>query len=314
MVTEGKVSLDDGSSPRVRGKRRDRVHALREQGLIPACAGKTVHVPRCDRGRGAHPRVCGENRRARMAGVSPRGSSPRVRGKRQRRRRDPRRRRLIPACAGKTPASRRARQGRRAHPRVCGENSMRPPVAASVSGSSPRVRGKRGGGPGRTSSPGLIPACAGKTPQQGRRAAPGGAHPRVCGENAREVRDFAAQWGSSPRVRGKLSQGDIATALGRLIPACAGKTSDLRYSATHWGGSSPRVRGKRRHPPGRAHGRRLIPACAGKTSRSSEVGAAVEAHPRVCGENTPSQNDFFMYLGSSPRVRGKRAARRSTAT
>ena len=234
---------DTGSSPRVRGK-LDALQALdRLVRLIPACAGKTVHVPRCDRGRGAHPRVCGENRRARMAGVSPRGSSPRVRGKRQRRRRDPRRRRLIPACAGKTPASRRARQGRRAHPRVCGENSMRPPVAASVSGSSPRVRGKRGGGPGRTSSPGLIPACAGKTRTCSSAARTTRAHPRVCGENTSTGSPGRTRGGSSPRVRGKRQGGPRLRGPVGLIPACAGKTQSGRHCHRPWE-AHPRVCGE----------------------------------------------------------------------
>ena len=51
----------------------------------------------------------------------------------------------------------------KAHPRVCGENRERGRDVDFAHGSSPRVRGKlsKAHRPGLT--PGLIPACAGKT-------------------------------------------------------------------------------------------------------------------------------------------------------
>ena len=58
----------------------------------------------------------------------------------------------------------------------------------------------------------------------------GGAHPRVCGENAAFKALDALDEGSSPRVRGKPH---VHTPLGPpkgLIPACAGKTlNDLEF-------------------------------------------------------------------------------------
>ena len=71
-----------GSSPRVRGKPVVDIIQRFTSRLIPACAGKTSRTKESSSGRGAHPRVCGENpcmsriRRRRF------GSSPRVRGKR----------------------------------------------------------------------------------------------------------------------------------------------------------------------------------------------------------------------------------------
>ena len=50
-----------GSSPRVRGKLRGIPCRFVENGLIPACAGKTEKVYTYRIQRGAHPRVCGEN-------------------------------------------------------------------------------------------------------------------------------------------------------------------------------------------------------------------------------------------------------------
>ena len=67
-----------GSSPRVRGK--PEVAEVAE-GLIPACAGKTVALAITLDSAGAHPRVCGENVNLHSAGLWLAGSSPRVRGK-----------------------------------------------------------------------------------------------------------------------------------------------------------------------------------------------------------------------------------------
>ena len=153
----------EGSSPRVRGKRQLVVYPFLYSRLIPACAGKTPRSSRLIGVIWAHPRVCGEN-------VCPSwflwpwlGSSPRVRGKHLLENTVHSLCGLIPACAGKTKRSHVAVKQQRAHPRVCGENSLLAAIAAARSGSSPRVRGKlkrdfEGQKPTR-----LIPACAGKT-------------------------------------------------------------------------------------------------------------------------------------------------------
>ena len=91
-----------GSSPRVRGKLKDIDQLMRIGGLIPACAGKTVHVFKSGTASGAHPRVCGENIGQMLGDELCEGSSPRVRGKRARFARLKILARLIPACAGKT--------------------------------------------------------------------------------------------------------------------------------------------------------------------------------------------------------------------
>ena len=71
--------------------------------------------------------------------------------------------RLIPAWAGKTAVRVRERIGRRAHPRVGGENCAITRARAIVEGSSPRGRGKRCGQHARSRIRRLIPAWAGKT-------------------------------------------------------------------------------------------------------------------------------------------------------
>ena len=129
-------------------------------------------------------------------------------------------------------------------------------------------------------------------------------------------------------MRGKRSL-DIAIIIRqRLIPACAGKTPPPRLSGYWVGahprvcgenrpvnirlveqvGSSPRVRGKLLHGLDPQVEAGLIPACAGKTLRARRRSHALQAHPRVCGENFWVIPVGINPYGSSPRVRGKHGA------
>ena len=236
--------VDRGSSPRVRGKLDAERLGQVQDGLIPACAGKTRTAGRWGYHSGAHPRVCGENRRNVSGFVGRFGSSPRVRGKRPGHLRPCKPPGLIPACAGKTPWQNLPMMTDWAHPRVCGENLRHEWTRHRHMGSSPRVRGKHRWPHRRHQIDGLIPACAGKT----RRPRPSDeacwAHPRVCGENVWRDDAARAELGSSPRVRGKPQPGSMKINKSGLIPACAGKTLSIAFA-------------------------RLLYA----------------AHPRVCGEN-----------------------------
>ena len=191
-------------------------------------------------------------------------------------------------------------------------------------GSSPRVRGKPVGDAGDEVAEGLIPACAGKTPSAAKRALMSAAHPRVCGENWSTASRRSTASGSSPRVRGKRVRAVADGGGARLIPACAGKTSDAEgwrtCSAAHprvcgengppgvrtsrVPGSSPRVRGKRGARRGGGVRVGLIPACAGKTPPPGVPASPRAAHPRVCGENRVQSTPVTSPRGSSPRVRG----------
>ena len=295
-----------GSSPRVRGKPSPPRGVRPVRGLIPARAGKTICGLHRGRASGAHPRACGENVGGRPRVLRLQGSSPRVRGKR------------ALGDAGRVPCL--------AHPRACGENSRRRARRARGRGSSPRVRGKLRFGSPRTRRPGLIPARAGKTIRGVRQDHHRPAHPRACGENQQRKPFYTRWWGSSPRVRGKLTDWSEGRPCRGLIPARAGKTGSCSASwPRRWAhpracgenhlvesmrsgnpGSSPRVRGKlgggRRH----RHRRRLIPARAGKTRPRRGGLSGAWAHPRACGENRPFRPSAASLAGSSPRVRGKR--------
>ena len=172
-----------GSSPRVRGRRRDLAVEHHLHGLIPAGAGQTTGLSRSTPAPRAHPRGCGADTTSRP-GVQPNGgSSPRVRGRRAAHGEDQERLRLIPAGAGQTLSRDAAPNTSQAHPRGCGADFERQDDAIEAVGSSPRVRGRH---PGQS-----VPAT------------PGWAHPRGCGADLSSYSGIPSSWGSSPRVRGR---------------------------------------------------------------------------------------------------------------
>ena len=113
---------DHGSSPLTRGKQLRVLDCELGWGLIPAHAGKTTWPRPAARPSAAHPRSRGENGRSDTRKDVEMGSSPLTRGKHGPARRVPRRRRLIPAHAGKTRSPLRRTARNRAHPRSRGEN------------------------------------------------------------------------------------------------------------------------------------------------------------------------------------------------
>ena len=214
------------------------------------------------------------------------GSSPRVRGEHPRHPPHLHTLRIIPACAGRTTLSCPWAMGWTDHPRVCGANPLHHPLRHHRPGSSPRVRGERGGGGQCRGSGRIIPACAGRTPEARLWRRRPSDHPRVCGANPVMVGILDNANGSSPRVRGERVHDLEVVAAVRIIPACAGRTS-MRVSAcrmtpdhprvcgansaSHWPsggtvGSSPRVRGERSRHGLEEPRERIIPACAGRTA------------------------------------------------
>ena len=152
-----------GSSPLTRGKPGNGRSNRSRRRLIPAHAGKTSSRVSDVNTVTAHPRSRGENDTAEHELRAAQGSSPLTRGKRRAPTGSRRRRRLIPAHAGKTVTSEATPGAALAHPRSRGENHHAPARAHEPTGSSPLTRGKpdlrtNAGGGER-----LIPAHAGKT-------------------------------------------------------------------------------------------------------------------------------------------------------
>ena len=152
-------------------------------GLIPACAGKTAMRGVESEARGAHPRMRGENFKGEDREIVRAGSSPHARGKQPPSQPAKRRKRLIPACAGKTKFESLLDDIAKAHPRMRGENKLIGTSETALLGSSPHARGKRRTSIVGTIPVGLIPACAGKTVDLDIPSCSAKAHPRMRGEN-----------------------------------------------------------------------------------------------------------------------------------
>ena len=132
--------------------------------------------------------------------------------------------RIIPAHAGQTMPKMLSIDLCTDHPRACGANAQRDERAATVAGSSPRMRGKRWSRRPRCHSPRIIPAHAGQTPVRPPAAIRPSDHPRACGANSAVDRADQMNNGSSPRMRGKQRHQTGNTGTVRIIPAHAGQT------------------------------------------------------------------------------------------
>ena len=152
-----------GSPPRMRGKDAGCFVNHEKHRITPACAGKSLSVPTHGSRPGDHPRVCGEKGLDGAPAGSGLGSPPRMRGKALCNAVDSSRRRITPACAGKSPRPAPPTPCRRDHPRMCGEKGNAARRCSSASGSPPRVRGKGHLLLDGTVPLGITPAYAGKS-------------------------------------------------------------------------------------------------------------------------------------------------------
>ena len=236
------------------------------------------------RGWWDHPRGCGEkNNRPPWLGRAA-GSSPRVRGKAWHPLHILKSLGIIPAGAGKSPASAGSGSVSWDHPRGCGEKRPFCRLKSRKGGSSPRVRGKES-----------AKSCSGSSV---------GSSPRVRGKaNGRSSMLLA--FGIIPAGAGKSGgdeSGDVAKG---DHPRGCGEKDHAGYPKNTRAGSSPRVRGKVPTPCPSPTRRRIIPAGAEKRQSRRAPRSAPRDHPRGCGEKQTCPPTLTPSLGSSPRVRGK---------
>ena len=155
----------------------------------------------------------------------------------------PSKRRFISTCCGKNDYFRAvATVLRTPSPRVWGPLAALRTVLKSP-GSSPRMRGTLSPPRCRFPTKGLIPTYAGNTWGGGGLPAPGWAHPHVCGEHICCGLSSSGLRGSSPRMRGTLSQPKLQLHSPGLIPTYAGNTSP-RLLACRRSGAHPHVCGE----------------------------------------------------------------------
>ena len=233
------------------------------------------------------------------------GSPPRVRGKAPRASLMVFSVRITPACAGKSTYSRVCSTTYQDHPRVCGEKNWCIERLPDGRGSPPRVRGKANALPRGKPNSRITPACAGKRKSHTRAAESVQDHPRVCGEKSVVMVLVPLPPGSPPRVRGKGLNLRQLVGIGRITPACAGKSNrntDRRQRIE----DHPRVCGEKAiaySSPSANRG--SPPRVRGKGWQIMFVIDGNEDHPRVCGEKLNTSKYHMPHRGSPPRVRGK---------
>ena len=191
-----------------------------------------MHGPAHPSASTAHPRSRGENYTRARRTLPTGGSSPLTRGKLPGVFHLIAVAGLIPAHAGKTASPPSKWPPNAAHPRSRGENSVAAVEMATQRGSSPLTRGKPDNHGDQGRECGLIPAHAGKTSASGSDPPLPRAHPRSRGENTAELTPLERDDGSSPLTRGKRIHRRQGRRTRRLIPAHAGKTTDLQRLAS----------------------------------------------------------------------------------
>ena len=92
----------------------------------------------------------------------------------------------------------------------------------------------------------IIPACAGKRRTSTFTARSTRDHPRMRGEKRSKTFRRCVNAGSSPHARGKADFGKYKSTPYRIIPACAGKSSNHRKSIVKIQ-DHPRMRGEKPH-------------------------------------------------------------------
>ena len=172
--------------------------------IIPAHAGQTTSTSDRIALPTDHPRACGANFSITVLLCVSFGSSPRMRGKRRPRLCMGGPLRIIPAHAGQTRGWSPSRSLCPDHPRACGANCFPALWFPALTGSSPRMRGKRSFLCILTAGIRIIPAHAGQTPADDTASPRRSDHPRACGANVSGFPSRDANAGSSPRMRGKL--------------------------------------------------------------------------------------------------------------
>ena len=148
----------------MRGKGWNLFFFQRFLGITPACAGKSVFGLLYPRFIWDHPRMCGEKLQLEGQDYKTQGSPPHVRGK------VPfllcllPKRRITPACAGKSICGEVYAEVDLDHPRMCGEKYHISFIPFGLSGSPPHVRGKGIRLVVLFATLRITPACAGKRP------------------------------------------------------------------------------------------------------------------------------------------------------
>ncbi len=315
-----------GLSPRVRSGHETASHQGLRRRIISACAERTRESGRRGAEKRDYLRVCGADFCHDWDQVHEVGLSPRVRSGRLHLTVEQALDGIISACAERTCVSGLGFDhgvGGWDYLRVCGADSSTACLLSCAAGLSPRVRS----GPigiqldGRVE--GIISACAERTTCLPADTACLRDYLRVCGADSVSPAITRLPHGLSPRVRSGPAHQPPLQAPGRIISACAERTSGAgSIGAYGWdylrvcgaddpfdavmllqGGLSPRVRSGPEATPLPPCLLRIISACAERTWNTTGRSSRTRDYLRVCGADRISVNCSSLALGLSPRVR-----------
>ncbi len=178
--------------------------------------------------------------------------------------------------------------------------------------------------------PGNIPAYAGRTQERSLNAPYRQKHPRIRGENHRDLRRGRFFLETSPHTRGEPSAavsvldrpGNIPAYAGRTIygedvnldaekhPRIRGENHLARLQVRNHAETSPHTRGERCCCATQPDSPGNIPAYAGRTSSWVIPSLAIWKHPRIRGENSSGGYQRRMHMETSPHTRGELVAQR----
>ena len=198
-------------------------------------------------------------------------------------------------------------------------------------GSPPRMRGQGDLESCIIHTPGITPADAGTRRRGDPMERSNGDHPRGCGDKLILLRNFAAGFGSPPRMRGQ----DVSAILDELgewiTPAdagtrsfasqcseagedhprgCGDKTITFLFQSSGMG-SPPRMRGQDPNMKRVFAYLRITPADAGTSNSCHSSASDGEDHPRGCGDKAGLKPINAETVGSPPRMRGQVGNRRN---
>ena len=130
---------------------------------------------------------------------------------------------------------------------MCGEKFFVASVTMLILGSPPLVRGKETAAEPADGGERITPACAGKSLLNLFLHLYSKDHPRLCGEKKKLFVSSLTSIGSPPLVRGKVITAFVGLGVGRITPACAGKSFRFfKFSSVKK--DHPRLRGEKKCP------------------------------------------------------------------
>ena len=172
--------------------------------------------------------MCGEKANAHWKNGAGLGSPPHVRGKAPCISSSLKRKRITPACAGKSLAGGFAVVRDGDHPRMCGEKRNTLMFLSSGMGSPPHVRGKDHLMDDIGHVGGITPACAGKRPPRVHLVPRPWDHPRMCGEKQSQSQTTAQKQGITPACAGKRGRNKSGQPFAKDHPRmCGEKTKKI---------------------------------------------------------------------------------------